>query len=511
MSAANRVLKNTGFLYLKMGITMFISLYTTRLILNSLGASDFGIFNIVGGAIAMLGFINGSMAAATQRYMSYAEGEGNERKKILIFNNSVLLHVAISIFVVILLEIAGLFFFNGILSIPHDRIVSAKIIYHCAVIATMFTIQAVPYDAVINAHENMLYYAVIGIFESLLKLAAAIIVVYTMSDKLIVYGVLMALISFLMRIIMMVYCRSKYKECRISFRCNYNCSLVMEMGRFAGWNALSSVTSVATQYGQGILLNHFFGTIVNAAQGITNQISGQFGALSTNAMKALNPVIVKSAGAHDYEKMYKGSRLGSKILFFITSVCFLPILTNLKSVLCFWLVEIPDYTYIFVSLYLIVNIIDTVSISLPTAINGVGKIKGYQLSITLCNGLPLTVCLFLFYFGYPPFTIYILMLFASMCKLASRIYFANRVCGFSLYDMLCDDVVRTFFPFIVGIGMAFVFNEYIMPGNGVITTIIQIIENVFVYSILFCILGFKYEDRRYFIDVITGIVRLKKH
>jgi len=159
VSTANRVIKNTGFLYAKMGITMFVSLYTTRLLLNSLGVSDFGIFNVVGGAIAMLGFLNAAMAGATQRFMSIAEGEGKPEKKRSIFNTSVILHLAIAIILGLMLLEAGYFFFNGILNIPADRVYAAKVVYGSMIISTMFTVMTVPYDAVLNARENMLYYA----------------------------------------------------------------------------------------------------------------------------------------------------------------------------------------------------------------------------------------------------------------------------------------------------------------------------------------------------------------
>lgn len=170
---------------------MFISLYTTRLILDSLGISDFGIFNIVGGAIAMLGFLNAAMASATQRFMSYSEGEGNKEKQKSIFNVSIILHLGISIIVGFLLIIAGYFFFNGILKIPESRIFAAQVVYGSLIISTIFTIITVPYDAVINAHENMKYYAIIGILEAVLKLLIAFYCVYTSHDKLITYGILM--------------------------------------------------------------------------------------------------------------------------------------------------------------------------------------------------------------------------------------------------------------------------------------------------------------------------------
>ena len=303
-----------------MGITMFISLYITRLILNSLGASDFGIFNIVGGAISMLAFLNGSMAAATQRFMSYAEGENNIEKKSLIFNSSVVLHFLIAIVVGLILEVGALFLFDGILNIPQDRINPAKIIYHCAVLSTIFTILTVPYDAVVNAHENMLYYALVGIFEALLKLGTAFIVVYTLNDKLIVYGIFTAVTALIVQVTMRIYCIHNYEECHLSLRNKVDVEILKEMAVFAGWNALSSILGVLSQYGMSVVLNHFFGTIVNAAQGVANQISGQLGALSSNAMKAVNPVIVKSAGAHNGDMLYRSTILGSKALFFIIPV-----------------------------------------------------------------------------------------------------------------------------------------------------------------------------------------------
>lgn len=273
-STANRVVKNTGFLYAKMGITMFISLYTTRLILNSLGASDFGIFNIVGGAIAMLGFLNAAMASATQRFMSFSEGEGDKEKQKSIFNVSVILHLGISLIVGIALLIAGCFFFNGILNIPQDRIFASQVVYGSLIVSTMFTVMTVPYDAVMNAHENMKYYAIVGVFESLLKLAVAFICVYTRYDKLIIYGILMACIPLITLTIMRIYCHRRYEECIIAPRVYWQKRLMKEMTSFAGWNLFQTATAMITNYGLGIILNVYYGTMLNAAQGIANQLWG---------------------------------------------------------------------------------------------------------------------------------------------------------------------------------------------------------------------------------------------
>jgi O-antigen/teichoic acid export membrane protein len=206
LEAAKRVAKNTGILYARMAITVFISLYSTRLILAALGVEDFGLFNVVGGVISMLGFLNSSMAAATQRFMSFAQGAGDLEKVKRIFNMSSLLHWGISILVFILLEGAGYFFFHGILNIASDRIEVAKLIYQFMVISTLFTVISVPYEAVITSHENMLVYAVMGVIEAVLKLGIALYINYSQMDHLVMYGILMAALSiFLLLVTRVVY------------------------------------------------------------------------------------------------------------------------------------------------------------------------------------------------------------------------------------------------------------------------------------------------------------------
>lgn len=217
VSTSIRIIKNTGFLYIKMGINVFISLYSTRLILSSLGASDFGVFNIVGGAITMLGFLNSTMANATQRFMSYAEGEDNLDKKKKVFNVSMILHMIVAFITGLILFGAMFPLFDNVFNILPERVLAAKVIYISLIISTIFTILNVPYDAVMNAHENMLFYSFIGVFEAILKLLVAFVCVFSSFDKLIVYGVLMAFIPFVTLSIMKIYCHRKYDECVLSF------------------------------------------------------------------------------------------------------------------------------------------------------------------------------------------------------------------------------------------------------------------------------------------------------
>ena len=379
MQAAHRVAKNTGILYARMAITVFISLYATRLVLAALGVADFGLFNLVGGVIAMLGFLNSSMAQATQRFMSFAQGQGDLEKVKRIFNMSIILHAGIAVLMVLVLEIVGYFFFTGILNIAPERLEVAKIIYHFMVASTFFTVLAVPYEAVITSHENMLFYAILGIIEALLKLGIALYITYSVLDHLVAYGFLMAALSVFLLLLRRIYCHRNYVECVLNFRKYYEKDLMKEISSFAGWSLLGSASSMIANYGQGIVINVFFGTLVNAAQSIAAQISGQLGAFSLTLSKALNPLIDKSEGAGNREMMLKATLGGTKISFFLLSFLYIPFLVKMPYILSLWLKNVPEFTVIFCRLLLIRNLIEQFYIPLTNALGAVGNIKKYQI------------------------------------------------------------------------------------------------------------------------------------
>lgn len=454
MSTANRVIKNTGFLYVKMGITMFISLYTTRLILNALGASDFGIFNIVGGAIAMLGFLNAAMASATQRFMSFAEGEGDKDKQKRIFNVSIILHFGIAILMGLALLIVGWFFFNGVLNIDPERIYAAKVVYASLIVSTIFTVMSVPYDAVLNAHENMLYYSIVGIVESLLKLGAALAVVYIAGDKLVLYGILMACVPLVSMTIMRIYCHNHYLECKIAPKRYFDRNLMKEMTGFAGWNFLGSMSGMLSAYGIGIIMNVFHGTVANAAQGIANQLSGQLGVFGGSIKKALNPVIAKSAGANDLNLMVKSTIYGTKIVFFVIGVFFLPFMLEMPYILKLWLKNPPPEAQIFCWLLLLSNLFDQLVLFLPQAISAIGKIKNYQAISSILSFLPLPIAAIAFKMGAPAYAIYAITAIISIFRGSVVMFFADKLCGISMKVYFLNVVLRcsVSFMFVLIIG-----------------------------------------------------------
>jgi O-antigen/teichoic acid export membrane protein len=506
-STAKRVVMNTGILYAKMGITMFISLYTTRLILNSLGASDFGIFNIVGGAIAMLGFLNAAMAGATQRFMSYAEGEGNKDKQKSIFNISLVLHFGIAVLLGIVLLGAGYFFFNGILNIPEERMYAARMIYYFMIVSTMFTVMTVPYDAVLNAHENMLYYAIVGIIESILKLAVALVVVYTLSDKLIVYGALMAAISLFVMIIMRVYCYKKYEECAFSPRKYYDKALMKEMSGFAGWNFLKTTCSVIVNYGQGIVLNIFFGTIANAAQGIAIQVNGQVNSFANTMMKALNPVLAKSEGAGNRELMIKATMFGSKLSFFLFAVLFIPVLVEMPYIFSFWLKNVPEFAVIFCRLLMIRTLIEQLYLPISSSINAHGNIKKHSYVSSIINCVPLIVSYLLFTLSYPPYYMYVIFIVYSIVDLVTKLYFARKNFSFPVSLFFKKIVFRCAVTLLIVFSLSFI---PVLIMNEVFSRLFTVFIISIIFFLLFMwIVGFDAEEKLKLRQIFTSFISKK--
>lgn len=432
MSTSNRVIKNTGFLYLRMGITAFVSLYSTRLVLASLGEVDFGIFNVIGGSIAMMGFLNSTLANATQRFMSFAEGKGVEEHKIKIFNVSLVLHFIIAVATVLLMLSIMPLLFDEILNIPVERVYSAKIVYLSLIFSTVLTIINVPYDAVLNAHENMLYYAVIGIIESLIRLAIALICVHSDCNRLLIYSVLMSIIPVITLSIMKVYCHKHYSECKISVKKNWDITIVKGIVSFSGWNFLTAISSLLTVQGLSVVLNHFFGSLLNAAQGIATQVNGQLSAFSSYMMKALNPVIVKRTANAEVKAVATVTFAGCKFSALLILLFAVPVAIKMQYILSIWLEEVPEWTVIFCQLQLIQTVIVQLANPMATAVYGKGDIKGYAIWKSIMNIMPLVLSICVFYFNGSPEWLYLsLIIFMGIGGDIVIIYYSKEKCSLS--------------------------------------------------------------------------------
>lgn len=500
---ANRIVKNTGFLYGRMGITMFISLWTTRIILNTLGASDFGIFAIVGGAIGMFGFINGALSGSTQRFMSYAEGEGKDETKASIFNISVILHFFIGVFTVLVLIAVGGIFFNGVLNIPTHRIEAAKVVYGCVVLSSFINMLRVPYDAVLNAHENMKYYAEVGIMESVIKLIIAYICVYTLFDKLIVYGVLMTLLPLLMLCIMAIYCNKHYSECALHLFRIYDIGIIKQMTSFMGWSVVSTASSMCTMQGMSVLLNMFGGVVVNTAHGIANQLSAQLLLFSSGMLKALNPVIVKSKGAGDNKRMLQAALTGNKLSFYLFAVFAIPFFVETPYILNLWLKQVPEWTVLFVRFLIIKILLEQTMVTYGTCIMATGNIKSFTLSTSAIWILPLISGFFLYRAGAPIYTIYVLIIFAVLLRIANTLYFSHKQCSLDVIESLRS----LYIPCTLISGMVYVLLSFInsLLEESLASLFTILVLGIFSFSVICYLALCNSSERMYIRDTLYSL------
>lgn len=439
-SVAVRIIKNSGFLYARIIIVTFISLYTTRLVLDILGASDYGIYNIVGGMIAMLGFLNGAMSGATQRFMSYSEGENNKQKLTEIFNISLCIHFFIALLLLVLLALIGGICFKFILNIPEDRIFAAKVVYGCLMISTAFSVSSVPYEAVLNAHENMFYYSIVGILDACLRLISAIFLFYVSSDKLIVYGILMAIIPLITLSVMRLYCHKHYEECRISIAKYFRWSQAKEMATFAGWNFLSKAGNVVVMQGSSIVLNYYGGILVNAAHGIANQLSGYLLVFSTNMQKALSPVIVKKEGEHNRQQMIAFSLSGNKFSFLLFAFFAIPVCIDMPYILHLWLKDPPEYAVMFCRLIVVRRLIGQLTSTFATSIGATGNIKNNSIVNAIIMILALPVACLCYLFGTPIYMIYIILIIMVFLMGICDTYYMHKQCDMKIAMFIKSEI-----------------------------------------------------------------------
>lgn len=484
-STSLKIIKNTGWLYAKIAVNMFIVLYTTRLILKGMGAIDYGIFNIVGGAITMLGFFNSTMAHATQRFMNYCEGEGNFLKLKQIFNVGIILHFGVALIIGFIFTIIGLFFFDDILNIPEERIVAAKVVYGSLIVSTIFTVLTSPYEAAMNAHENFKYFALVSVFENILKLGVAFACLYTHYDKLMVYGVLMGCIPLITLSIMRYYCHKNYEECLFNPKIYYSPTVAKEMTSFAGWNFLAATTSLVGNSGMSLVLNSFYGVLLNAAQGIATQVGGAFMNLSANAIKALTPMLTKSEGSNDRVTVHYMTILGCRVPYYITTAFSIPLFFLTPEILNIWLTETPEWAILFTRLQIIKNVMDLLFRNLSTAIYAQGNIKLFTITSSFFFILPLFIVAIVFYLGYPPSYLYIVWIVVNFLGGINTLIVCQRVTNLSIKQFLEDVLARCLAVTITSV------LPYLLWIDAIESVEIKVMANLIMVT-FFIVLGYRF-------------------
>lgn len=478
MSTAKRVLLNTGFLYGKIGITSVCLLLSTRFILQALGVTDYGIYNLIASTVVMLSFLNESMTAATQRFMSYAEGAGDIHRSKSIFNSSFLIHILLALIVALVFIALFPVFFGGRLQIPIDRKKAATFVYFFMVLSTSLNIMTVPYNAVLVAHENMLYYSIVGSISGLLKLGVSIVLLHVNIDRLVLYGAAMLGVTIIEWTICRIYCKIHYNECIISLSKYAEKGIAKEMFSFAGWQLLYSASSILSIQGVSLILNSFYGPVMNAAQGIAKQVCGILMTLSGTMMHALNPVIVKKAGSHDQSSLVHITISGSKFSYLLVIIVAIPVLFELPFLLKVWLTTVPEYALPFCIFEVIQQIIASFTVALVTMIGGIGDIKAFQVFSSVTYILRLPIIYFAFLLGAVPMYAYYVSTTAVIVLCVGRVYYAHKKCELPVSAYLRSVIVPCLLLSILVIASLFAVIT-LVPSSWIrviITTALALIE-----------------------------------
>lgn len=373
-----RIAKNTVLLYIRMLLSIVVSLYTSRVVLQTLGVEDYGIYNVVGGVVAMFGFLNASMSGATSRFLTFEMGRGDFEKLRDTFSSALIIHIGIALVVLVIAETVGIWFLSNKLVIPEERMFAAHVVYQLSIVSMMVGVTQVPYNACIIAHEKMDVYAYVELLNVFLKLGIVYLLLIGNFDKLILYAVLMLLVSVIVAFTYRIYCLQHYKEAH--FRRFFNKEIAKGLLSFSSYNLFGNLASVANLQGTNFVINMFFGVVFNAAASIATTVSGVVTGFASNIMLAFRPQITKTYAAGNHAEFQRLILWAIKAILLAYAFIAIPVGLLAHDILDIWLVEVPDYTVVFVKLLLISIYFETLRYIIIMGIHATGRVKGVSLS-----------------------------------------------------------------------------------------------------------------------------------
>lgn len=466
---------------------MGVSLFTSRIVLRELGVSDYGIYSLVGGIVALFGFFNAAMSSATQRYLSFDIGKGDQEKLRKTFSASLTIHAGIALLVLILAETIGLWYVNYKMVFPPERNFAVNVVYQFSVFSFLLGIIQVPYNALIIARERMNVYAYVSILEVILKLIIVFMLVFFGSDKLITYAILTFVVSFIIRVIYQVYCRKHFKESKYKFE--YDKEYYRELMSYSGWNLFGTFAVVGRTQGANVLLNLFFGPVVNAAFGLSTIVQGVVGSFVSNFQTAVNPQITinfaKGNGKFSKNLVFKSS----KFSFYAMLLMILPLFYNIEFALKLWLGEVPMYLKEFLRLTLIFSLMETLSNPLITLVQATGKIKWYQITLGLFIFLTIPFMGIILRITNDPFSIYYVLIINSFLAMVIRVMFLHKLIDLDLKEFFNEVLIRI--AIVVSLIVVFMYFMilYFKQSENIIIFLVQTIFILFVSLMIIYIFG----------------------
>lgn len=439
-SSNQRIAKNTLLLYIRTILVMLVALYTSRVVLNVLGVDDYGVYNVVGGVVAMFSIISGALSTAISRYITYELGKGQKESLRSVFSTSVIVQLFIAIIVLILCEIMGVWFMTHKLVIPDGRMHAATWVLHCSMLAFAINLISVPYNATIIAHERMDAFAYISIFEVILKLGIVYMLYLSPFDKLISYAVLTVSVALIIRLTYGLYCKHKFEECR--GRIIYDRKVFKEMLGFATWNFISNGVYVFNTQGVNMLINVFFGVALNAARGLASQVESAVATFVNNFTTAINPQITKSYAMGNLNRMHYLVCKGAKFSYMLLFVFSLPFLFETEFILRVWLKQVPDYAALFTRLAFIQAMAGVLGNTCYTACLATGNIKKYTLYVSSVAVMVFGFTWLCYALGTPVETVYYIYIIDWIILLFVKLFQAKKLTGLNPTKFFDEVVVK---------------------------------------------------------------------
>ena len=478
MKPSTRIIVNTGVMYGRMIITMVITLLSSRWILLALGQEDFGIYSLVGGILTLLLFLNLTMSTATQRFLSFSMGKGDDVELRETFYFSSILHLAIGFIIVILFEGIGNILLSTVLQVPVGKESLAVFVLHCMAISVFASVIMVPYQACMISRENILFVAIIQVCEAALKLMIAILLLDFAGNRLKAYALAMMGIQFFLTMCYIVYCRKNYPETRCRIHKIENYSLLKELSQYAGWNLIGSVSSLLSTQGISLLLNSFHGVIVNAAYGIATQVKGQLSLFSTSIVTASRPQIVKSEGEGNRMRVLSLSASTTKFSFLLVSLFAIPLIIEMNYVLMIWLKDVPMYTVDFTRLIVMTNLVFQLSLGITLPIESTGDIKKLQIYVGGLHFIVIPLGYLLLKLGLSPQSVLTMQLCEMFISKVVALLIAKEVANLDLKYYIMKVITPLFLTFAIVFAICY-FPSILMNesfGRLVLTCLISLIS-----------------------------------
>ena len=505
-SANKRIAKNTLVLYVRMLFTMGISLFTSRVILQTLGVEDYGISSVVGGVISMFTFINAAMVSSTQRYLNFELVRGDANQLRSVFSTSLQIHALIALAIIVLSETVGLWFLNEKLVIPEARMTAATWVYQCSILSCAVSIMSTPYNAVIVAHEKMSAFAYISILDVSLKLLVVYLLVVLPFDKLIILAILNLLVQLFIRYIYTLYCHRHFPESYFQFR--FNKTLFKEMFGFAGWSFWGNLAAILYTQGLNMMLNIFFGPIVNAARGIAVQVQSAVQQFVGGFQTALNPQITKNYASNNlpqmHSLMFRSARFSFLLLFFLS----LPVLMETNFILTLWLKTVPDDAVIFTQIMICISLIYTTANPCIIANQATGKVKIYQMVVGGILLLILPISYVVLKLGAPAYSVFIVHFCIESLAQFSRMYMLRKLIHLPLWQymkniyipIVSTVVIAIILPLVVRMQVAEGWLRFLAVG---FTCVLSVGASSY-------FIGFTKQERVFFLDKSLRLLRIKR-